>query len=277
MENFRGKRVFLLLVLITCLATGCGERQTAENVKIVENVELGNSVETVEESDIAENTEPAESMEPAESTEAVPNRAAAGSAEDVSGTEVLPEYIETMQEFLLNQEYESDFFSPDQVRFQLAFVDQDGIPELLLCEGNGHADGIFIYKYDPENGKMRKVDVFSSFGRFSYVPSENIVKSFYGNHGYYTSIFTRIQEDLAVDIIDAVVSDGSGVRSEDILYYHGMDGDTYHGIYYDTSKELVTETEYNDIIDSLTGGQETEIEYNDMIGITEESIKEIWP
>lgn len=256
MKDHIRKMTPALVMITACLFVGCGSDRW---------------VESVETADIADATGMA-SVEATETLDTVEIIETADSTKTLQDYE----YIENIQDFLTERRYEEDFHNPAQVRFELACIDQDDIPELLLCEGNSHIDGIVIYKYDPDDGKMEKVDFFSSFGRFTYVPFGNIVESIYGNHGYYTSVFTQIQDDLTVSIIDSVVSDGGGVRSAEILYYHGMDSDTYHGIYYETSKDSVSEEEYNDIINTLMGGQGIKIEYGDMISVTEENINNIY-
>lgn len=187
-----------------------------------------------------------------------------------------PDYANAMKDFLRNQEYASDFHNPGQVRFELAYIDEDDVPELLLCEGTGHIDGIVIYKYNPDTERMEMVDSFSSFGRFGYAPRLNIVKSSYGNHGYFAFVFTKIEKDFTVTVTDALSEDGGGVHSEEIRYYHGMDSDTYHGTYYEMPKKPISEKEYDRLLIELMGGQEKTVGYNEMTAITEENVEGIW-
>ncbi len=184
----------------------------------------------------------------------------------------LSEDKKAIRDFLTEQSYEADFHNPALVKFELAYIDEDEIPELLLCQGNSHIDGIVIYGYDSQKDEMVKVDSFSSFGRLYYAPYENMVESSYGNHGYYTHIFTKIQEDFTVIVADALLSDGGMNESGGVLYYHGTDSDTYHGVFYEMTKKPISEMEYDEIEDELMGGARQEVNYTDMMELTEENL-----
>ena len=99
---------------------------------------------------------------------------------------------ELYYDFLKNKEYQKDFYFPQQVRYELVYLDEDDVLELLLAEGNAHGDRIEVYYYDFETKEVTFLASFSSFGRMSYIPKKNTIISSYGNHGYYHSVYSGV-------------------------------------------------------------------------------------
>ena len=59
---------------------------------------------------------------------------------------------------------------------------------------------------------------FSSFGKLVYVPKKNTIISQYGNHGYYYTVYSEI-ENNEVKLKEIVLSDG---RKEELKWYTGF-------------------------------------------------------
>lgn len=118
------------------------------------------------------------------------------------------EYKKSYNSFLEDQRYRDDFYFPDDVRYELAYVDEDKVPELFLAQGNSHVDQIAVYSYNTEEKQVEFIASFSSFGSLSYVPKKNMIISQYGNHGFYYKAYSAIK-DGKVELIDICLSDGS--------------------------------------------------------------------
>ncbi len=110
-----------------------------------------------------------------------------------------------------------DFYSSD-VRICLGFIDEDDLPELFLCQGDATAAGVSIYTIDSCTKEVVFLGEFSQFGNCTFTERKNRIWSQYGNQGYYQECFSMI-EDSHVKLIGGIISDGSGNRSDDILYY----------------------------------------------------------
>ena len=126
--------------------------------------------------------------------------------------------LELYYDFLKNKEYQKDFYIPQQVRYALVYLDEDDIPELLLAEGDSHADRIAVYYYDFEIEKVTFLSSFSSFGKISYIPKKSTVISSYGNHGYYHFVYSVI-EDGEVHLKEIFLQVGNLTET---TYYYGI-------------------------------------------------------
>ena len=100
-------------------------------------------------------------------------------------------YVQYIKEFV----DDSEFDISNQVRYTLAFIDDDDIPELVISTGQAHASGIKICFYDNDN--KRVVDTGENFcqnGDFeSYYERKSCIYDYYfGNGGYFSVRFCRI-------------------------------------------------------------------------------------
>ncbi|MCQ2523876.1 MAG: hypothetical protein MJ123_06000 [Lachnospiraceae bacterium] len=60
--------------------------------------------------------------------------------------------------------------------FALAYVDDDDVLELLICNGNGEMDNIWVYKYDPKANDVNLVGGFGDYGSMVYYPKKNLIE-----------------------------------------------------------------------------------------------------
>ncbi len=108
-----------------------------------------------------------------------------------------------------------------KARYMPAYLDDDEIPELLVAWGEQSPFGVSVYRQDTTDGTVHYVGTFSSGGEIQFVPRKNRIASDYGNHGYFLTCYSEIQGN-GVRLVDATLSDASGFRGEEILYYHGF-------------------------------------------------------
>lgn len=84
----------------------------------------------------------------------------------------------------------------DMIRFTLAYIDDDDIPELILSEGDYHAAGVRVFFYDTENKKA--VDLGESFGEgggFSYFYKKGVIYDYYFGRGVGNISLVSIAKD----------------------------------------------------------------------------------
>ena len=83
-----------------------------------------------------------------------------------------------------------------RLRYGLAFIDDDEIPELLIANNNNHGTGVRVIFYN--DGDLKEVGSFGSYGGFAYVKHENRVISFYMGYGAITTTVYHINPDFTL-------------------------------------------------------------------------------
>ena len=109
----------------------------------------------------------------------------------------------------------------DSVRMGLGWIDEDDSPELFLCQADATAAGVWIYTIDAKTGEVKTLGEFSQYGNCVYTERKDRIWSQYGNQGYFQECISRI-EDGKTKLAGAIAMDGSGIRSDDTLYYAGF-------------------------------------------------------
>lgn len=118
-------------------------------------------------------------------------------------------YIEVINSLEYPEGY-GDYPYLDYLRFDLGYVDNDDIPELFLCTGNGGADTVSIYSYNEESQTVENWGEFSSRGHLYFCEKQGITISEYGNHGY----FPHIYEQVGYGVRDILAAEVQYVRED---------------------------------------------------------------
>ena len=137
----------------------------------------------------------------------------------------------------------------ETMRFGLALIDDDDIPELLISENTIHATGVKVIFYN--NGSPKEVGEFGEFGGFSYIKKENHILSFFMNQGIRTLSKFHVNEDLST--------------TKDIDFYCD---DNIGSDYKINEKEVDLETfdsEYNKAFESQNGNKEITVQYFNLL------------
>ena len=105
-------------------------------------------------------------------------------------------YIQAIKDYVGSSEYDVS----GDIRYTLAYIDGDEIPELILSESSSHASGVRIYFYDFEQKKVVDLgDRFGELGGFSYYEKKSTIYDYYfGNGGYGNICFCKIGQDYRV-------------------------------------------------------------------------------
>ena len=79
--------------------------------------------------------------------------------------------------------YKFNTTDPSYHGFNLAYINNDSIPELLVFDGNHHSAGVNVYAY--VNRKVKYVGNFGAYDEFTYQEKKGIIRSYYANQGHY--------------------------------------------------------------------------------------------
>lgn len=105
-------------------------------------------------------------------------------------------------------------------RFQVGYIDEDDIPELLLCYDTVHVDGVHVFTYLPKTGEVVRVGEFSSFGGIRYSHKKNRILSQYGNQGFYVQYVSSI-ENGKPKLVDVAIS-AESTKYVGVVGYYGF-------------------------------------------------------
>lgn len=134
--------------------------------------------------------------------------------------------------FILGKEYAVDFQSgTENVKYELMYLDNDDIPELLMTDGSYTRAPTWIYTMC--DGKAVLLGRFSQYGRLKILKGseESIICSEYGGHGFFVDVYTKMEKG-ELETIAVFAMDATGMYSDEILYYmdfpfpEKMDADT---------------------------------------------------
>lgn len=81
------------------------------------------------------------------------------------------------------------------LRFCLAFIDADGIPELLLMPTEGHVDGVEVYTYVQD--QVTRLGEFGSYGEMQYVERQGLIFSYDSGMDNFYSDFYKLADGVA--------------------------------------------------------------------------------
>ena len=108
--------------------------------------------------------------------------------------------------------YKFDSYSDSSSRgFNLAYINNDSIPELIVFDGDYHAAGVKVYAY--VNGKVKYVDEFGEWGVFEYQEKKGVICSSYSGMGNYYSTYykwsgSKLSTIMSSSAIEEVSSNG---------------------------------------------------------------------
>ena len=80
--------------------------------------------------------------------------------------------------FLKSYNFNSDYSTRG---FNLAYINNDSIPELIVFDGDYHAAGVKVYGY--VNGKVKYISEFGGWGAFEYQEKKGVIRSYWVGQG----------------------------------------------------------------------------------------------
>ncbi len=139
--------------------------------------------------------------------------------------------------FLKSYEFTTDYSTRG---FDLAYINNDSIPELIVFDGDYHAVGGKVYAY--VNGKVTYVDEFGEWGGFEYQEKNGVICSYWSGFGNSYSTYYKWNGSNLSTII-------SFSSVEEMSY----DGEDFEYKYYINDEE-VTFSKYNSAIAPYENG-----------------------
>ena len=91
---------------------------------------------------------------------------------------------------------EEDNYTRDNIKYTLAFIDNDNIPEMVVSLGNSHATGVKVFFYDPEEAKVVDTgEVYGENGGIYYYPKQSCILDYHFGQGVGNECFCKITDD----------------------------------------------------------------------------------
>ena len=101
-------------------------------------------------------------------------------------------------------------------KFNLHDLDGDGTPELLVSENDGHANGVYIFTV--QNGKLRELGGYGSYGDFLYDPVNQRILSCFLGQGYFYETLYQLTDGQMVELI--TFHNNEGVTEDESEWYY---------------------------------------------------------
>lgn len=117
--------------------------------------------------------------------------------------------------FLKSYKFTSDYSARG---FNLAYINNDSIPELIVFDGDYHAAGGKVYAY--VNGKVKYVDEFGEWGGFEYQEKKGVISSsWFGNGNSYTTYYKWSGSKLSTIISSSSIGELNSNGNFGYKYY----------------------------------------------------------
>lgn len=197
------KRFLIGLLLLASEFIGCGktEKQTVD-VKVTEAEESVELVENVDEVDHQD-------------------------------------YVKYFSAIKENEDYIKRFAdSTRPVKYYMAYINGDDIPEMLIADDDIHPSQITIYAYDENHDKIYYLGSVGSTATLYYYPKENCVSCSYGSNGYFVAVsYSIVDGKLKADKVYAKnenngkyyggIKSSENLENESLDYYIDSSWDTF--------------------------------------------------
>lgn len=118
--------------------------------------------------------------------------------------------------------YKASVDNPEDARWDLQDLDQDGIPELLLTDGTYHAAGVGIYYYENRTAvEMENADGsplrYGGYGEMLICPAEHLIGNADMHMGYSYAAIDRYENHKLTALL-RLNEDSGAVGAENVTY-----------------------------------------------------------
>ena len=144
--------------------------------------------------------------------------------------------------------------SLNNIHYAFADLDEDGVEEFCVGQGDCHSDAVEIFK--KVNDEWNYMGSFGETGGFCYDPVNNRLSGYFGNQGCFTLVVLRLNDNGFEKVASSL--DFRNAQMEQ-FYYIDIDlGDVSRGFTMDSSYELdwdnpCTKEEYDRYQESIFG------------------------
>lgn len=220
MSIIRRKILLSLLSLSMVLLIGCGNTNEKGNIE---------KTESSEKVEIDVTTEVTENVSENDVSEQISENNTLEKSDDVDVSEWTAAYIQYVEERRTQDE---------ESRYSLLYIDDDNIPELLICyQTNAGGKRIATY-YD---GKVQ--DEQLAFGGFYYQKNAGLFMVETGCQGQYPTQIYRMENGKFSQIAE-------GVAYENVADFYDENYE-YDSFYYEWENQPVSEEEFNSNINNI--------------------------
>ncbi len=165
----------------------------------------------------------------------------------------LAAYAKLLRSYTSSSKYEDPVF-------QLIYVDDNAVPELVIAEESFHMAGASLYTY--YQGQVVKLGEFGAYGYFLYSEGNNLIQYEDYHTGTVVNMFWEIEDGKAV-LLKEFWAEATGVDYEELTNFR-------------IGSQLTSETEYQTQLDAITDGKLfAEAGFDTGVAITESNIKNI--
>ena len=130
-------------------------------------------------------------------------------AEEITEAEYKAAYQEVLRTYLKENGMRGDTY------FSFCYVDDDDVPELVLCPGQFHAAEALLYTYDGE--KVIDLGGYGQYGTMEYVPETGIILHYGMWQGSEYHTYYKL-ENGEVSELSAVSRIPQSILVEDLIY-----------------------------------------------------------
>ena len=101
--------------------------------------------------------------------------------------------------------------------FNLAYINNDSIPELVVFDGNYHVSGGKVYAY--VNGKVKYLGEFGEWGGFEYQEKKGVICSTWSRSNSYTTYYKWSGSKLSTIMSSSAIGEFSSNGDFEYKYY----------------------------------------------------------
>lgn len=101
--------------------------------------------------------------------------------------------------------------------FDLTYINNDSIPELIVFDGDYHAAGGKVYAY--VNGKVKYVGEFGEWGGFEYQEKKGVICSTWSRANSYTTYYKWSGSKLSTIMSSSAIGEFSSNGDFEYKYY----------------------------------------------------------
>lgn len=179
---------------------------------------------------------------------------------DISSGEVIDKeivdaliaYQKYMDETLINVE-NYQFATENAARYMdLAYLDEDNIPELIIHTSLLISDEFYILSY--HKGNVLEGYIYTNYGSISYAEKKNLFRMSDGRMGYYSDIFYSLSDGELKKVAEGLY----GEKWEDGELITDAEGEVYE---YSWNGIVCSEEEYSNSIDTFCTSQVGDAEW----------------
>lgn len=206
-----------------------------------------------------------------DTSEAVENSEETDEEQEENEEETEVDWKSAYADFLRDNEEEISSKSSLTPKFELAYVTNDNVPELIIITGSSHADGAYVYTLNgdevvPVNHEITSDNSYGVYGAFIYKEYESLIYVGNMHQGIITDCLIEIEDTTSYTKYDLGNDSGKAVSEDEIKYWEG--DEDISKAEYESKYELYG---FDEVAEKFK-----KIEYEDANDIDESNIEDVF-